>query len=258
MKIEKVNENQICCTPTREDLEDRQMRISELAYGSDKAKRLFRDMIQQANYEFGFEPEDLPIMVEAIPMSEESIVILITKVEYPEELDARFSDFSGISEEEEALPEPGAQPSIPRADDIIDYFRRLHAQQDREASSAPAAQSAEVHSHAAEAEAPASPDIARIFAFSNLEQVIQFAHIVNNYYDGENSLYRSTDASGYDLILHKGAHAPEEFNRVCNVAAEYARAKKSTAAILAFYNEHARRILKDHALQQLDAFEENN
>ncbi len=56
MKIEKVNENQICCTLTREDMDDRQMRISELAYGSDKAKRLFRDMIQQANYEFGFEP----------------------------------------------------------------------------------------------------------------------------------------------------------------------------------------------------------
>ena len=49
MKIEKINENQIRCTLTRADLEERQIRLSELAYGSDKAKTLFRDMMQQAN-----------------------------------------------------------------------------------------------------------------------------------------------------------------------------------------------------------------
>lgn len=55
MKIEKVNDNQIRCTLTREDLEDRHIKISELAYGSAKAKSLFKDMVEQANYEFGFE-----------------------------------------------------------------------------------------------------------------------------------------------------------------------------------------------------------
>ena len=49
MKIEKVNENQIRCTLTREDLASRELKISELAYGTEKAKSLFRDMMQQAN-----------------------------------------------------------------------------------------------------------------------------------------------------------------------------------------------------------------
>ena len=40
MKIEKINDNQIRCILTREDLEQRQIRLSELAYGSDKAKSL--------------------------------------------------------------------------------------------------------------------------------------------------------------------------------------------------------------------------
>lgn len=38
MKIEKVNENQIRCTLTREDLAERQIKLSELAYGTEKAK----------------------------------------------------------------------------------------------------------------------------------------------------------------------------------------------------------------------------
>lgn len=90
MKIEKVNENQIRCTLTREDLASRELKISELAYGTEKAKSLFRDMMQQANFEFGFEAEDIPLMIEAIPLNADCIVLIITKVEDPEELDTRF------------------------------------------------------------------------------------------------------------------------------------------------------------------------
>ena len=60
----KVNDNQIRCTLTREDLAERQIKLSELAYGTEKAKMLFRDMMQQAAYEFGFEADDIPLMIE--------------------------------------------------------------------------------------------------------------------------------------------------------------------------------------------------
>ena len=72
MRIEKINDHQIRCTLNQKDLSDRELRISELAYGSEKAKALFRDMMQQASYEFGFEAEDIPLMVEAIPMYPDS------------------------------------------------------------------------------------------------------------------------------------------------------------------------------------------
>ena len=40
MKIEKISDNQIRCTLTRADLADRQLQLSELAYGTEKAKSL--------------------------------------------------------------------------------------------------------------------------------------------------------------------------------------------------------------------------
>ena len=67
MKIEKVNDNQIRCTLTKEDLADRQLKLSELAYGTEKAEGLVRDMMQEAGYGFGFEAEDSPLMIGAIP-----------------------------------------------------------------------------------------------------------------------------------------------------------------------------------------------
>ena len=68
MKIEKVNENQIRCTLTKQDLADRQINLRELAYGSEKAKGLFHDMIQQVNSAFGLDGSGRLLMVEAITL----------------------------------------------------------------------------------------------------------------------------------------------------------------------------------------------
>ena len=60
MKIEKINDNQIRCTLTRDDLAQRQLKLSELAYGSEKAKSLFREMMQQAASEFATDDRSNP------------------------------------------------------------------------------------------------------------------------------------------------------------------------------------------------------
>ena len=101
MKIEKMNDHQIRCTLTSEDLATRNIKLSELAYGSEKTRALFRDMMQQAAMDFGFEAEDIPLMVEAIPLSSEKIVVIITKVESPDELDTRFSNFTQFETEDQ-------------------------------------------------------------------------------------------------------------------------------------------------------------
>ncbi len=105
MKIEKINDNQIRCTLNQQDLQSREIKISELAYGTQKAKDLFHDMIEQADHEFGFHTDDMPLMIEAIPISMDCIVLVITKVEDPEELDTRFSRFAPSEEDGSALEE---------------------------------------------------------------------------------------------------------------------------------------------------------
>ena len=133
MKIEKVNDHQIRCTLTKADLADRELKISELAYGTEKAKSLFRDMMQQASYEFGFDAEDIPLMIEAIPLNSECIVLVITKVEDPEELDTRFSKFApsihdedGEDDEDEAGNNLDSvlQSLSDGADDVLDLFKK--------------------------------------------------------------------------------------------------------------------------------------
>ena len=123
MKIEKLNENQIRCTLTHADLAARHLKLSELAYGTEKAKSLFRDMMQQASFDFGFEAEDLPLMIEAIPSSGDSIVLIITKVEDPEELDTRFSKFTQ-SMDSEASPTEQLE-KLEGAEDFLNLLNKV-------------------------------------------------------------------------------------------------------------------------------------
>ena len=94
MKIERINDNQIRCTLSNFDLSVRNLNLTELAYGSEKTRNLFREMIQRASSEVGFDAEDIPLMIEAIPMANESVMLIITKIDDPEELDTRFSKFT--------------------------------------------------------------------------------------------------------------------------------------------------------------------
>ena len=76
MKIEKINDNKIRCTLTSADLAERNLKLSELAYGTEKARSLFQDMMLEANQQFGFNVDNAPLMVEAVPVAPDSIVSL--------------------------------------------------------------------------------------------------------------------------------------------------------------------------------------
>ena len=253
MKIEKVNDNQIRCTLTKEDLADRQIRISELAYGSEKARSLFRDMIQQANYEFGFEVNDIPLMVEAIPTGTDTIILVITKVEYPEELDTRFSKFSDPDDDMLYPEEDGMEEALlpPQgADDILGLFRKMKGDTPKteEKKEGPSENPVSV---TREAPAKIAVDLTKLFEFGKLDQVETLAHVLNGYYRGENDLYHNLQRNRYVLMVHKSSHTPEEFNKVCNIASEYAQQRTYTNAIGSYYTEPGRLILTGNALQVL-------
>ena len=255
MKIEKISERQIRCTLSRDDLVDRELRISELAYGSEKAKALFRDMMQQANYEFGFEAEDIPLMIEAIPVSPECLILVITKVEDPDELDTRFSKFSPDSDEHEDVYE----------DEIINVFGQMdeligETSEEEKDDFVPLAEALSINKDESPDEESADQksvsyqtNLMKVYSFKNLSEVTKLSSVISNYYEGNNSLYKNPVNSMYYLIITKSEHTPEEFNKICNIISEYGRPERTTYASPYYYEEHFESIVKNNAVQILSA-----
>ena len=256
MKLERISENQIRCTLNRNDLINRELKISELAYGSEKAKALFHDMMAQASDELGFEAQDLPLIIEAIPVSGDCVVLIITKVEDPEELDTRFARFTPVTDDDEeddeyfeSSDDSDAQ-TYTGADEILDLFKRI-----QENVLADIQTSAAKKSDApSKKTAPASEiaiEITRIFSFHSLSEVSAFAEAAHAMICGTNTLYKDEHTGRFYLVLHKGDATPEDFNRLCNAATEYGQREAFTYATTAYYNEHYTTMIKNQALQIL-------
>lgn len=235
MKIEKLNENQIRCTLTHADLAARHLKLSELAYGTEKARSLFQDMMQQASFDFGFEAENIPLMIEAIPSSSDSIVLIITKVEDPEELDTRFSKFTPGNDSDMRSSE--TLEKLEGAEEFLNLLNRV-----KEAAAGT--------KKSAETPAPVQSSV-RLFAFEDLDGVIRAARLVTPLYHGANTLYKDENSGMFLLALAQSDHSTNEFNKICNMLTEYASPEKADASVLAFLEEHCAEIISADAVQKL-------
>lgn len=249
MKIERINENQIRCTLTSFDLSARNLNLGELAYGSEKARNLFREMIQKASSEVGFEAEDIPLMVEAIPLSNESVMLVITKIEDPEELDTRFSKFSPGSEEDtEGMFTDLASELLEGADGLLSLLSSDEADEDRPSSKP--AKSPSQNERKSDSQEP-SANTLRIYCFESLDHISDAARIVAPMFTGKSTVYKKPGTRQYYLTLHDEEGNSKEFSRICNILAEYGAKSRSDAACEAYFLEHYEAISKDHALQVL-------
>ncbi len=240
MKIERINENQIRCTLTSFDLSVRNLNLRELAYGSEKARGLFREMIQKASNEVGFEAEDIPLMVEAIPLSNESVMLVITKIEDPEELDTRFSRFSPASDEDSDMLNELASELLEGADGLA---RLLGIPMGL------ANQTAEAESASQETEEPQQEASVRVYTFDSLDRVSDAARACGDLYDGVNTLYKKPDTSSYYLTVSREGADELAFSRVCNILAEYGTKIRHEYASEAYYEEHYQVVCRGKALQ---------
>ena len=213
MKIEKINDRQIRCVLTKEDLENRKIKLSELVCGGEKARGLFRDMMLRASRELGFSLNNNPLMIEAVPTGKDQLVLIITRVDDPGELDARFRNLSG-GQEISGTDILAKDTEKKEADDLLSTS-------------------------------------ARFYLFRSLENVLNASRRVPETYPGDNALYKNPDDGAYYLLVKKPDDDPEQFDRVCNMLSEYSMPMDYSTGMDEFFREHMQVIVARNAIQNL-------
>ncbi|MBR6228646.1 MAG: adaptor protein MecA [Eubacterium sp.] len=270
MKIERISDNQIRCTLSKHDLVERHLKISELAYGSERAKELFRDMMEQANIDFGFDAEDIPLMIEAIPTSRESLVLVITKVDNPHEFDEKFANFRVPGEEVSSdgvttdYEDPSFENDVSDSfafDDLLDCFDKMYEEEpedeekdDKEAQFIPLTEALQgVNKDRKSRSQKRTENIherIKVYSFVSINPIIEAAHRVTPSYTGKNTVWKDVAGKKYYLLLNRG-NGKHAFHSVCSTMSEYGAEEPVTYATQDYFNEHFRVIIKDKALAQL-------
>lgn len=230
MKLERINENKIRCILTSGDLSSRQIMLGELAYGSDKAKALFRDMMDLAAEELGFETDDMPIVVEAVPMENGSIVLTISKVDNPEELDARFSRFTPYANAAEEEADEEDSPSLWQAACEYDIDEN---------------ESSGIFTSGEQ-------DMA-VFEFASLSDVTKMSSHLPDDFSCLNTLCKNPRSGHFYLIAIRPAAREQDYLLLCRLASEYGSMCRTSSVhkFFAHIREHYTLIIRDYAVQRL-------
>ena len=195
-------------------------------------------MMQQAAFEFGFEADDIPLMIEAIPSSSDSIVLIITKVEDPEELDTRFSKFAPSPFDDTDTSKKAVPDKLEGAEEFLQLLNKV-----KEAV-------AEMPGKNGKPEASIRPAV-RLFSFGSLDRVIEAAHLLSPMYQGVNTLYKDPSDGFFILAVTQSGHSKSDFSKICNMLTEYGILEKSTPASLAYLEEHCEMLISREAVQRL-------
>lgn len=226
MKIEKISDTQIKVTLNHSDLMDRDLKISELAYGSQKAQALFKDMMAKANEEFGFETDNVPLMIEAVPLSTDSIMIVVTKVDDPLQIEQKLETIG-----ERPTHRTFKEPEEDRLTDLALMGRDV---EDTQASQ------------------PVDKDTVITYMFNDFDSTCMAAHRVQPMFVGDNSLYKYNEK--YFLTMGKNKKSVNDLEGIVGVLDEFGSRCPSSDLNEFFLKEHGKLMIDLHAVDVLNKY----
>ena len=232
MKIERISDNQIKFILTESDLTQRNMRLHELSYGSEKTQELFREIMERATVECDFHTtHETPLIIEAIPVSRDGIMIIVTKVASHEDLEDRFGyppvlgNYKNSSKAKQKKKQPGPQG-------LQDFFgKNPDPPQPQDAPRA--AQPKQV-----------------IFEFASFENVTKACVRIHGTYIGNNSLYKY--AAKYYLVIENDHFKLSQGQE--NILKEYSSKFSSQEISKMFLLEHGETVIDYNAIGILSTY----
>lgn len=230
MKLEKINENSIRCTIGKKEIEDYKLELREIVSGEGNAPKFFRDIIIRAHEEFGFEPNDKPLVIEATASMPGNIVFTITKVD----------DMSNIDKVSKMI-------SRQREDDIK---KSIHNKM-KEAFGNWALGSGDFEDAVGDSvgnEEDVS-DEACVYFFRDTKNLIKVAKQLKGIFDGNSYLYEFGD--GFVVILDDLDVDTTVYEYSVDILSEYADKTEFSDLYESMIKEHCNLIIDKDALDKL-------
>lgn len=254
MKLERISENKIRCTLTRDDLTRNHLRLSELAYGTEKSRKFFNQVMQLAEKKLGFEVESGAYMIEAVPDRKEQLILIITKVENPEELDNRFSQFTHSEDgfksmEEDPEEDRNGEEMLSMGQDARgsgnvsdspDIFPEADAEDPEQVTETKGKKSG-------------TDSQTYLYVFRSLNHIIQVVKSCELDAVGDSALYKNPVDKRYYLYFTLKGDDNMSKVRLGISLQEYGKECVTTPATEAFFEEHYTPILKEKAMETLQA-----
>lgn len=246
MKAERLSDDKIRFLLGADDLNERQLNLEDLNYGSPKAKELFHEMIQEAANRFGIVFDGHPVMIEAVPMAQDCLMITMTEVsdiEHPEALIC--GGLADLKDEPRTNKKKENESVHSRNDANEELKKRLYF--------------------------PDANDLKKgkekktntenfIFSFGSLNVLCDAVRLVPVDLKLQNALYHSATSGEYYLHVKASIPSTAQTRYTMSILSEYADDLINIPYGDGLLTEHCRLVIKARALQKMQKalMEQNN
>jgi len=216
VKVERISDTQVKVTLYSSDLTDRNINIAELAYGNDKTVGLFREMMEHAITECGFKFNNAPLMIEATPLSMDSLMLIISVID-----EKSINQASGMN----FLKEIGKIKELAKRnyDGAKGKIKK------------------------------AVPETTLAFSFNSIDEAALAATRFTPEFEGESSLIKK-DGAYYLIIDNNQQNEKPPTKRLEAVLSEYGRKANSNALYISHLKEHGEIIIGESAVTKLGIY----
>jgi len=212
MRFDRINEHQVRCTINAEDLSERKLSVRDMKYGTKQTMDLFHEIVLKASTQYGFNEEQLPIMIEAVPLGPDELMLIISAVDEAEELDPHFARFAALEDHDPASPAPQTESLLPSSEGEDRFF-------------------------------------AGMGIFRSIDEVIAFSLGRGASFPGSTLLYKDEEKNLLYLALLRPEDMPvKDFNVYLNSVAEYGVLAENSQVLFAYYREHKEPVMVEPVL----------
>ncbi len=253
MRFEKINENKLKIELSKEDLMERNIKLSDIAFGAENSRQVLHEIMAQAFEELDFEADNKPLVIEAVPTSGFSINIFITKIKDEAEFDESMSK---VSLQEKNLD--GLKLLEKFANDFEQLISNVGTDSVDGMSNANGKPKAngnkEKQSSQNNKQDFKDKNILEkteiIYKFDALDNVIDLSKAINNEYKGKSTLYKHDEK--FYLLLNAKGYEKIDIVKLRLLLDEFGDFVSTHKVAQGFLNEHATIILKTDVFKKLE------
>lgn len=216
MKYKKINDATVQCIITAEDMLEYGLTLSDIFERNEKGEGFLRDIIERAHDEVGYMVSGENIAMQITPLQNKGLVVTFTN-----ESPAAFRDIlqhlkevlQGVSAEFGKQEDSGSQVSV--QDRLAEEFDENR----------------------------------RMFVFSSLHQVMQYAASIPANVSVRSHLYKVDEA--YYLVMEKNRLSYKMFNKISAQAVEFGNLIAVSEERMQYLDEHGERLIENRAVSKL-------
>lgn len=273
MEFQRIGKNTVQCHMSVEEMQEYGFAIEDFFTNQEKSREFLEQLVERAEEEVGYEVESGMVSMQLMKMPDESLVITFS--------DRSEEGIQGMMEQFHSLTEMIGEDGDLSLEDIesLDAVRKeiaaakdrseemMHVGPDADTKKPDQADASKENTvkenyakHAQEMEKKylekqkKEQSAARIFRFSSLSIVENFAQSLSLEKPIPSKLYKDEESGMWYLLVKKGKLKLEEYIDVCEHLGEYGVLCSKQLYIEQYCKEHYQCIIPKHALKKIKEY----